>query len=128
MQLNLDKSAESTLIAGVRDSQGQFEIQIGEQTYVSSVILSPSGVELWEAESLESMTAGDYLRLSNLSTEVVLLGTGKSIRFPEPGLTRPIVESQKGLEIMDTAAACRTYNILLTDGRSVSAALIIETA
>ncbi|MBX2869244.1 MAG: Mth938-like domain-containing protein [Acidiferrobacterales bacterium] len=126
MQLNLDKSAERTLIKGLVGSEGQFKILIGEQKYTSSLILSPAGVEIWEVTNLESLTESDYLQLSNLNTEVILLGTGNSIRFPDPTLTRPIVEKQMGLEVMDTAAACRTYNILLADARSVAAALIIE--
>jgi len=126
MQLNLDKSAESTLIRSVRETEAVFEIHIGEQTYTSSLILSPDGVKLWSAPSLASLTAEDYLALAELDTEVILLGTGRSIQFPSQVLTKPLIENQKGLEIMDTAAACRTYNILLADGRSVSAALIIE--
>jgi len=58
----------------------------------------------------------------------VLLGTGTTLRFPPPRLTRPLVEAGVGLEVMDTAAACRTYNILQGEGRNVVAALIVTPA
>ena len=62
------------------------------------------------------------------SPEIVLLGTGATQRFPHPKLTAPLLRARVGLEVMDTRAACRTYNILVAEGRSVTAALIIEQA
>jgi uncharacterized protein len=55
----------------------------------------------------------------------VILGTGVKLRFPSPSLTRALVEANIGLEVMDTGAACRTYNILMGDGRRVVAALLM---
>jgi uncharacterized protein len=55
----------------------------------------------------------------------VLLGTGSAIRFPHPRLTQALAGGQVGLEVMDTAAACRTFNILCAEGRRVTAALIL---
>ncbi|MEO6431968.1 MAG: MTH938/NDUFAF3 family protein, partial [Nitrosospira sp.] len=59
--------------------------------------------------------------------EMVLFGTGATLRFPHPTLTRTLIESRIGVEVMDTAAACRTYNILTAEGRRVAAALLIQT-
>ena len=56
----------------------------------------------------------------------MLLGTGATQRFPHPRLTAPLHRAHVGLEVMDTRAACRTYNILVAEGRSVTAALIVE--
>jgi uncharacterized protein len=57
---------------------------------------------------------------------VVLLGTGQRQRFPHPGLTHTLAATRIGFEVMDTAAACRTYNILMAEGRRVAAALLLE--
>jgi uncharacterized protein len=61
----------------------------------------------------------------DLNVKVVLLGTGEQLRFPTPDTTRHLVEQGIGVEIMDTAAACRTYNVLVSEGRAVAAALIV---
>ena len=63
-----------------------------------------------------------------LDPEVVLLGTGSRQRFPHPRLSRPLADARIGLEVMSTAAACRTYNILMAEGRKVAAALLVEDA
>ncbi|MDH4182570.1 MAG: MTH938/NDUFAF3 family protein, partial [Betaproteobacteria bacterium] len=59
--------------------------------------------------------------------EVVLLGTGSRQHFPHPRLSRSLADARIGLEAMNTAAACRTYNILMAEGRKVAAALIPES-
>jgi len=60
-----------------------------------------------------------------LQPDIVVLGTGASLRFPHPRLTRALLEQRIGLEVMDTAAACRTFNILAAEGRRVAAALML---
>ena len=59
-----------------------------------------------------------------LAPDVIVLGTGERLRFPAPGLRGKIQARGVGLEIMDTAAACRTYNVLALEGRNVLAALL----
>lgn len=56
--------------------------------------------------------------------EVLIYGSGPSIRFPAPSAVRPLIEARIGFETMDTAAACRTYNVLVSEGRNVMAALL----
>ena len=56
----------------------------------------------------------------------LLLGTGRKLEFPEPVQSAVLTTRQIGLEIMDTAAACRTFNVLLSEGRSVAAAIILQ--
>jgi len=63
--------------------------------------------------------------MAELEKELIILGTGPGIVFPPQHLLQPLVAGQIGLEVMDTRAACRTYNILIADGRSVAAALIL---
>jgi uncharacterized protein len=68
-----------------------------------------------------------FSRLVLLKPEMVLLGTGTKLRFPHPRLSRALVQARIGLDVMDTGAACRTYNILMAEGRGVLALLLQET-
>lgn len=82
----------------------------------------------WAPGGFESLSANDFGAVLELSPEVVIVGTGARQRFPAPQLLRPLIEAGVGFEIMDLAAACRTYNILASEGRAVAAALIVEQA
>lgn len=79
----------------------------------------------WPVSRIEDLSR-EHLAGFEQGCDVVLLGTGLRQRFPERSLLRPLLEKRIGVEIMDTAAACRTYNVLLAEGRAVVAALIIE--
>ena len=63
--------------------------------------------------------------LLELAPEIVLLGSGNSLLWPDAAIVAPLAEAGIGYEIMNTAAACRTYNILVGDGRRVAAALLM---
>lgn len=94
--------------------------------YDSSLIVLPDRIiENWDVQNIESLSAGDIEALALLKPELVLLGTGETLRFPEPRLLASLAASRIGAEVMDTRAACRTYNILAEEGRNVAAALII---
>jgi uncharacterized protein len=80
----------------------------------------------WTPHSFETLDEQDFETLAGLGCQVVLLGTGRRLRFPAPHLMRPIAEAGIGLEVMDLAAACRTFNILVQEGRSVAAALLFD--
>ena len=67
----------------------------------------------------------DFARLLDYEPEIVLLGTGDVQRFPHPRLLAPLGEAHVGIEAMDTSAACRTFNILVAEGRRVAAALTV---
>jgi uncharacterized protein len=79
----------------------------------------------WEAISFEQLNEAAFSGLAQLPLEILILGTGARLRFPRPALTRAIHAAGIGLEVMDTHAACRTYNILLSEDRRVGAALLI---
>lgn len=81
-------------------------------------------VSSWGGGNVESLTADDFARIADLKPEVVIFGSGTRLRFPAPALLRTLIERRIGVETMDTAAACRTYNILAGEGRSVAAALL----
>ena len=101
-------------------------IEINKVRHVSAVLLTPDRVEPWAVGSFEALAEADLERLRALDPEVALLGTGSRQRFPHPRLSRTLNEARIGLEVMTTAAACRTYNILMAEGRKVAAALLLE--
>jgi len=80
----------------------------------------------WSAARFETLGAENFLELAKLDLEVVLLGTGATLRFPRPHVTRPLVEARIGFEVMDAQAACRTFNILAAEERRVAAALLLR--
>lgn len=85
-------------------------------------------MENWDIQDFESLAQGDLSALVSLKPELVLLGTGDLLRFPDSKLLAGLAAAGIGAEIMDTRAACRTYNILAEEGRNVAAALIISQA
>lgn len=80
----------------------------------------------WTPAGFDDLKLADFELLAALPCEVILLGTGKQTRFPRPELLQPLIEVQKGLEVMSVDAACRTYNLLISEGRQVAAALILS--
>jgi uncharacterized protein len=82
----------------------------------------------WPVAEFGALTEAHFATLAEMNPELVIFGSGSRIRFVRPALLRPLMERRIGIETMDTAAACRTYNVLLAEGRSVLAALLFETA
>ena len=80
----------------------------------------------WSAPDFAHLTAENFAELANLGVEIVLLGTGTRQRFPHPRLTAALSRAHVGLEVMDTKAACRTYNSLVAEERRVALALLFE--
>ena len=78
----------------------------------------------WPVTSIEELTEAHFESLAAMAPELIVLGSGPRIRFVKPALLRPLMSRRIGVETMDTAAACRTYNVLLAEGRSVLAALL----
>jgi uncharacterized protein len=91
-----------------------------------NLIVLADRVMPWSAASFEALGAENFIELAQLNLEVVLLGTGATLRFPSPQATRPLVEARIGFEVMDAQAACRTYNILAAEERRVAAALLLR--
>lgn len=99
---------------------------IGDQTYTSNLILSPGQIMPdWAAASTEFLTMELLADALALNPGILLLGTGAVQRFPDPELMASVMGLGIGLEVMDTAAACRTYNILASENRPVVAALML---
>jgi len=79
----------------------------------------------WEPNQLPELTAAHLEVVLNLDPELVLLGTGARQQFPAMEILASLHRAQIGVEVMDTAAACRTFNILVAEGRHVVAALLM---
>ena len=91
-----------------------------------SVLVTPHEImDDWPVSNLQSLAPTHLLPALELSPELVLLGTGATLQFPSSTVLRPLIDAQIGVEVMDTAAACRTYNILMAESRRVLAALIV---
>jgi uncharacterized protein len=103
---------------------GDDYVKVNGERRETSVIVTAEGVAPWSAASFEALSADDFKRLADLGVEIVLLGTGPRQRFPHPRLTAPLAQAHVGLEVMDTKAACRTYNILVAEARRVALALV----
>ncbi|MCB1974718.1 MAG: Mth938-like domain-containing protein [Burkholderiaceae bacterium] len=103
-------------------------ISVGAEKIHSSIILSSRGLRLpWPCTQFEALSAEHFKELAQLDAEVLLLGSGSRLRFVPPAWLQPLMARRIGVETMDTAAACRTYNILAGEGRHVLAALILDT-
>ncbi|HEU5282226.1 MAG TPA: Mth938-like domain-containing protein [Burkholderiales bacterium] len=103
-------------------------VSVNGTRWESSVIVLPDRTESWGVAGFDALTEGIFTRLAELPIEILLLGSGARLRFPHPRLTQALMRAGIGLEVMDTPAACRTYNFLLEEGRRVAAALLIEAA
>ncbi len=79
----------------------------------------------WQRGGFAALTAADFEQIAALSPEVVIFGSGARLRFVRPALLRALIERGIGVETMDTAAACRTYNVLAAERRAVLAALLL---
>lgn len=106
---------------------GSNYIEINAQRYDQSIILGPEGPVLeWSCSRFEDLKIEDFELIAGQKPAVVIFGSGQKIRFPRPELLKPLIQAKIGVETMDLQAACRTYNILMAEGRNVIAALLIE--
>ena len=92
-----------------------------------SVIVGSRGERVdWACSRFEDLSAEHFALLTTLPAEVLIFGSGARNRFPPAAWLRPLILQGRGLETMDTAAACRTYNVLASEGRHVVVALLLE--
>lgn len=98
----------------------------GVQHEHSVLVPWQGGVEPWEVTRFEDLGEAHFQRILALKPELVIFGSGAKIRFARPNLYRALIDARIGLETMDLGAACRTYNVLASEGRAVLAALLIE--
>jgi uncharacterized protein len=102
-------------------------IWVGAAPYGHSVLVPWSGDILpWMAATPTELTAAHFERIAALQPEVVIFGSGPCLHFLPPALLRALIDRRIGVETMDTPAACRTFNVLASEGRTVLAALLID--
>jgi len=100
-------------------------VWVGAQPFEHSLLVPWRGeVQRWTPASFEELSALHFSELLALRPELVIFGSGARLRFVRPALLRPLIDARIGIETMDTAAACRTYNVLVHEGRLVLAALL----
>ena len=123
MKLQSDPHSGANTITGYGDGY----VEINQTPYAHAVLLSSDGaISEWPVQSFEGLEASHFTQMVDLKPELILIGTGNKQRFPKPELLKSLILAKIGFEIMDSQAACRTYNILVGEGRQVLLALIVE--
>ena len=121
MKLQPDRSSTQTITG-----HGPGWVAVDGERVNHSLVVGSDGQRLpWSSGVFEELGEADFARLAELDVEVVIFGSGSRIRFPRPAWIAPLAARRIGIETMDTAAACRTYNILAQEGRTVAAALLV---
>jgi uncharacterized protein len=101
-------------------------VRVGKEWYRSHLILSSQRIlSDWTVTAPDRLQANDLSAAIELDPEIILLGTGNHLALPDIDLMAELADQGIGLEIMDTPAACRTYNVLIHESRNVVAALFI---
>ncbi len=122
MRLTLDSGAGTYRIS----EYGEGYVTINEERLTASVVVMPERlIRGWGPEAVPDLETTHLQVVADLNPEVVLIGTGRFQTFPRSELLSPLLSNGVGFEIMDTTAACRTYNILMAEGRTVAAALLM---
>ena len=125
MKLQPDRAIGVNLINACTSEQ----IVVNGQPWHESILLPAKGDVLpWGATQHGDLSAEHFARIAQASPELVIFGSGPKLRFVNPAFLAALMERRIGIETMDTAAACRTYNVLAAEGRNVMAALLLSPA
>ncbi|HEX9585875.1 MAG TPA: Mth938-like domain-containing protein [Gammaproteobacteria bacterium] len=121
MKLHSDKAEGAYRIT----AYGADYVVVNDVRIRGSVVVTPEQIiRDWAPRSFSEMTVESFDVFGALNVDIVILGTGASQQFPDSGIVGWFGQRGIGLEVMDTAAACRTYNILVSEGRTVAAMLL----
>ncbi|MBU3597606.1 Mth938-like domain-containing protein [Polynucleobacter bastaniensis] len=122
MKLKSDPHFGVNMITGYGDGY----VEINKAPYTHAVLLSSDGaISNWPVQTFDDLEDGHFVKIVDLKPELVLIGTGQRQRFPKLELLKTLIQAKVGYEIMDSQAACRTYNILVSEGRKVVLALVL---
>ncbi|MGE5522778.1 MAG: Mth938-like domain-containing protein [Rhodospirillaceae bacterium] len=122
MKLQLTHSGSDPHFTGY----GEGYVAVGGERYEHHLVVTPGhAVTRWEVSGFEALTVADFQALLETKPEVVVFGTGDTLRFPAREIMALLSQAGVGFEVMDTRAACRTYNILLAEDRKVLAAILL---
>lgn len=101
-------------------------IEINAARFNHSLIVLPEVPPVrWMVSSFEGLQVTDFAPIEALAPDLLILGTGQRQRFVAPQMIAGLLERRIGVECMDNQAACRTYNILMTEGRKVALAVML---
>ena len=123
VQLQLD-NGES--VYRIQSYQRGESVIVNDRVFTRSLIVTPQKLDYWQPQSLVELTVAHFEILPALKADCILLGCGPSFRLVDNVLLQPLFQAGIGVEMMDTGAACRTYMVLMAEGRSVAAALLIR--
>jgi uncharacterized protein len=116
-----EEQAEGNLI----DSYQPGNLVINGVIYQKSLVIDRTGLESWPVE-LATEISSETLQLAfERQPDVIIIGTGEKQYFPPADIHLPMLQFGVGIEIMDSAAAARTFNVLVSEGRAVVAAIIV---
>jgi len=123
MSLTLDDNRATYQIRGYRPGS----IQINEHFFQKSIIVMPNQlISDWAPQAFSELTSETLAIILKLHPDILLIGTGSMLQFPPTAIYGELINAGIGVEIMDTHAACRTYNVLTAENRNIAAALIIR--
>jgi uncharacterized protein len=122
MRFSLDQPAGVHLIRAYAPG----EVRVGERSFRQSLIVTPASlIESWRPRTMDDLQCADLEPVLALAPQVLLLGSGPAQRFPGRAVLEGLYAARVGFEIMDSGAACRTYNVLVAEGREVAVALML---
>ena len=122
MKLHLERPAGQNAFTGY----GPGWVDVNGRRYERNLIVMPEAIITeWQVDAVATLTAAHFADLAPFRPEILLLGSGAAFRLAPPTLVRALAAENIGVESLDTHAACRTYNILLGEGRLVAAALFL---
>lgn len=122
MKLHLAHFGQQNIFSGYGDGY----VMINQIRHEKNMIVFPDQlIEHWPVASVAALSHEHFDEILARKPEIILLGTGAQLRFPGYTLMARILQTRTGFEVMDTQAACRTYNILVEEGRQVAAAIIL---
>jgi uncharacterized protein len=123
MELQLENHPSGNRIHSFIDNA----VVIGEVRYKTSFIITPKRVVRdWPPQYVDHLKIDDFAIILALEPELILVGTGNELRFPDSAILKEVIRAGIGVDFMDSRAVCRTYNILSYEGRNVAAGIIID--
>ena len=125
MKLHSDPQSSLNTITGY----GIGYIEVNSKVYPHALLVQPEGeISPWPVSAFADLSSDNLASLCVFKPELIIIGTGKKQQFLKPELIKPLIQAKIGFEMMDSQAACRTYNILMNEGRQVLAAIILDTS
>lgn len=122
MKFAQDSQQEGYVITAYDDDS----VSVNGKSFDQSLIITTTKLdENWDVASIELLQSSHIDQILMLSPELIIIGTGTKLTFPAVAIYSNIIERGIGVDFMDTRAACRTYNILMSEGRHVVAGLIL---